>query len=213
MVGIYKITNPSGKVYIGQSWNIEKRFKYYYKKGCKNQVKLYNSIIKYGSDNHIYKVIHELPKDITQLVLDSYEQFYIDSYKNVNIEVLNIRDGGSRGKWSEESKNKFSEILSPINKIRAKTAKHLLDCSKGGKTNIGRKNNLSVIEKMIISKSKNTSISCFKINGEFVGNYISQSDCARQLNINQSGISFIFNGRLKTYKGYIFKKDNYEFNN
>jgi len=27
MIGIYKITNPEGKIYIGLSKNIEKRFK------------------------------------------------------------------------------------------------------------------------------------------------------------------------------------------
>lgn len=44
MIGIYKITSPSGKVYIGQSVNIERRF-LDYKKSLKNtQIKLYNSI-------------------------------------------------------------------------------------------------------------------------------------------------------------------------
>jgi hypothetical protein len=48
MIGIYKITSPSKKVYIGQSVNIEKR-KYFYEIGnCKKQIKLYNSIKKYG---------------------------------------------------------------------------------------------------------------------------------------------------------------------
>jgi len=30
MVGIYKITNPNGKIYIGQSINIESRKRVYY---------------------------------------------------------------------------------------------------------------------------------------------------------------------------------------
>ena len=52
MVGIYKITNPNNRIYIGQSWNIESRL-YSYKNGrCKNQRKLLNSIKKYGWENH-----------------------------------------------------------------------------------------------------------------------------------------------------------------
>ncbi len=36
VVGIYKITSPSGKVYIGQSVDIEKRFKTYLRCSCKH---------------------------------------------------------------------------------------------------------------------------------------------------------------------------------
>ena len=38
MIGIYKITNPKGKIYIGQSINIENRFKVYKRYNCKGQV-------------------------------------------------------------------------------------------------------------------------------------------------------------------------------
>jgi group I intron endonuclease len=51
MVGIYKITNPKGKIYIGQSVDIEKRKYYYQALHCKKQTMLYNSIKKYGWDN------------------------------------------------------------------------------------------------------------------------------------------------------------------
>jgi hypothetical protein len=44
MIGIYKITSPLKKIYIGQSINIENRFKGYKKSLKKAQIKLYNSI-------------------------------------------------------------------------------------------------------------------------------------------------------------------------
>lgn len=58
MVGIYKITNPKNKVYIGQSVDIDARF-YRYKKieNCKVQTKIFNSLRKYGVDNHIFEVV------------------------------------------------------------------------------------------------------------------------------------------------------------
>ena len=47
MIGIYRITNPKGKVYIGKSININKRLDFYkYNSHRKNQHKLNNSISK-----------------------------------------------------------------------------------------------------------------------------------------------------------------------
>jgi group I intron endonuclease len=57
--GVYKITSPSGKVYVGSSMHILKRWWYYRKMKCKEQVKLYNSFVKYGVDNHIFEVVKE----------------------------------------------------------------------------------------------------------------------------------------------------------
>jgi group I intron endonuclease len=57
-IGIYKITNPKGSIYVGQSMNIERRFRGYKKlTNCKGQTKLYNSLVKYGTINHTYEVI------------------------------------------------------------------------------------------------------------------------------------------------------------
>ena len=46
MIGIYKITSPSNKIYIGQSWNIHQREIQHRCAGSKKVVfgKLYNSI-------------------------------------------------------------------------------------------------------------------------------------------------------------------------
>lgn len=59
MVGIYKITSPTSKVYIGQSSNIKKRFTEYAKLRCKGQPKLYNSLKKYGVDSHFFEILEE----------------------------------------------------------------------------------------------------------------------------------------------------------
>ena len=115
MVGIYKITNPSGKVYIGQSLRIEARVRFYKHANCKNQTKIYNSILKHGWDKHFFEIIHQLPGDVTQEVLNNYEVFYWQQYQDCNIEMLNIREPGSRGKISEETKLKWKDRV-PHNK-------------------------------------------------------------------------------------------------
>jgi group I intron endonuclease len=57
--GIYKITSPTGKVYIGQSINVLERWKKYKRLDCKSQQLLYNSFIKYGVESHSFEIIEE----------------------------------------------------------------------------------------------------------------------------------------------------------
>jgi group I intron endonuclease len=109
MVGIYKIVNPNNKIYIGQSWAIENRIKKYEKLYCDHQRKLYNSIVKYGWENHIFSIVCELPKDVSQDIFNTYEILYFDQYKYCGFEMLNIKEPGSRGKHSKETKLRISE--------------------------------------------------------------------------------------------------------
>jgi len=110
MVAIYKIESPSGKVYIGQTWNYKKRISIYKRLSCKGQPKLYSSLLKYGVDNHSFMIVCKLPQDIKQCVLDIYEQLYMDQYRECNIELMNIREAGSHGKHSLESIEKLKQI-------------------------------------------------------------------------------------------------------
>lgn len=124
MKGIYKITNPSGKIYIGQAVDINKRISLYKLGHCKKQIALYASILKHGWDNHIVEVLEECDN------LDEREIYYISLYDTYNTpHGLNLRAGGSTCKWSEESKAKLSKSmkgktrpdLSLINKNRKGT--------------------------------------------------------------------------------------------
>lgn len=76
MIGIYKVTSPSGKVYIGQSVNIENRFSHYKRLDCKGQVKLFKSLKKHGWEAHIFEVIEECSVDN----LSNREGFWQDFY-------------------------------------------------------------------------------------------------------------------------------------
>lgn len=109
MVGIYKITSPSGKVYIGQSWNIRSRKALYKGLYCTKQPRLYNSLKLYGWDSHTFTILHELPADITQDTLNTYETFYVNQFKETGHEMLNTKEPGSNGKHSEESRKKMIE--------------------------------------------------------------------------------------------------------
>lgn len=86
---IYKITSPSGKVYIGQSKNAKRRIKDY--KYCKKEQRiLYNSLKKYGYKNHLFEIIIQ---GLNQEEINSKEIELIKQYKDLSIS-LNIADGG-----------------------------------------------------------------------------------------------------------------------
>jgi group I intron endonuclease len=106
MVGIYKITNPKGKVYIGQSIDIERRFKEYKGVYCKNQRKLYYSLKKYGWENHKFEVIEECnEKNLIQR-----ENYWKDFYNTLE-EGLNCRKDGKFGELSKETRALISKGL------------------------------------------------------------------------------------------------------
>lgn len=105
--GIYKITSPSGKIYIGQSVDILNRVKSYRTANCKYQRLLYNSIKKYGWDNHNFEIV--CITDESQL--DSLEVYYINLYNSFDSNNgLNLSHGGKAfRKHSMESRKKMSE--------------------------------------------------------------------------------------------------------
>lgn len=82
MIGIYKITSPSGRVYIGQSVNIKKRFQDYKNlHNVKTQIKLFRSFLKYGVDNHSFDVVCLCELDD----LNELERYYQVKYKAITL--------------------------------------------------------------------------------------------------------------------------------
>jgi group I intron endonuclease len=89
MIGIYKIINPEGKIYIGYTTNSYKRQTYYkLNKGIK-QTKLHNSIIQYGWDKHKFEIIEECNKSDLR-----YKEQYWIKYHNSWDDGLNSNSGG-----------------------------------------------------------------------------------------------------------------------
>jgi len=77
MIGIYKITSPSSRVYIGQSIDIEHRWNHYYiPERCHKQPKLIRSLKKYGALSHVFEVLEEC----NQSDLNSRERYYQELY-------------------------------------------------------------------------------------------------------------------------------------
>ena len=109
MIGIYKIINPKGKVYIGQTIDYKRRHRHYKNLKCKEQPKLYNSFIKYGVQNHIFSFIKHCSKD----ELTKWERHFQDVYNSVKsgLNCILVSTDDFSGGHSEESKKKISDSL------------------------------------------------------------------------------------------------------
>lgn len=116
MVGIYKITNPEGKSYIGLSRKIETRWNSYKNMQFQSNTLLKESFKKYGYLNHIFEVIEEiiLSEDTygkNTAVLRKRERYWISKF-NTYYDGLNQNGGGSGcGSHTDQSKQKISESL------------------------------------------------------------------------------------------------------
>lgn len=81
MIGIYKITNKlNGKVYIGQSNNIERRFYEHQTKGESSRIPLDTEIKTIGKENFTYEIIEECEIDKLN-EREAYWEVFYDSRK------------------------------------------------------------------------------------------------------------------------------------
>lgn len=117
MITIYKITNPSGKVYVGQTKNPAKRKHLYKIAHCKTQYMLYNSICKYGWDKHVFEIIEQVSEDKA----DEKEVYYIEHFKSYHTDGgMNLTRGGYRPKMTQETKDKLSKAIMSSKNYKAK---------------------------------------------------------------------------------------------
>ena len=106
---IYLLISPSGKCYVGQSWRVKERIHEYkvINSNIKGQPAIYRALLKYGSNNLIYKVI-DICITQSQEELDSKEIFYINFFNSL-IEGYNLNAGGHNSKPTAETRKKQSE--------------------------------------------------------------------------------------------------------
>jgi group I intron endonuclease len=134
MIGIYCITNTiNGKKYIGQSWNIERRW--YEHKNSKRKDHLRLAFNKYGIDAFDFSILRKFSNSgLTQIFLDTFERKYIIEMKTYDRQYGYNKNtgGGSASIVNDEVRGKISKSntgkkRSPevIEKYRKATLKYL----------------------------------------------------------------------------------------
>jgi GIY-YIG catalytic domain len=90
--GIYKVTNPIGEVYIGQSNNIERRWEEHKNTAGEADHKFYKSIKQYGAGYHRFEILENLnhvPVADHRALLNYLENQHYTLYKNRGVPLLN----------------------------------------------------------------------------------------------------------------------------
>jgi len=213
MIGIYKITNPNGRIYIGQTTNHEVRWNKYKKYQCKDQPSIYSSLIKYGWEKHTFEIIEECSSNI----LDEREIYWGEFYDVLSNKHLNNRLGRGFGSYdSEETKLKKQTCHKGRSNYWLKgknlTKDHCLKISnskKGIKQNRIKTRKDAGLPKcnhiMAVKKAKSKPVIQYDINNIFIKEWNSGKEAANSLNIKQSNINACCNGKILKYKGFYWK--------
>lgn len=157
---IYKLTSPSGKIYIGQTQCLYKRFQSYRRPRATKYLK--NAILKYGLENITVEIIE---KDILLEKLDEMEQFYLDTLQpfgnnGYNIcreasttrgrkrpkeeligisEYMKTRVGALNNFYGKTHTEETKKLISYKNSNNKLTQKHIQAFCKAGQDSIKRK--------------------------------------------------------------------------
>lgn len=146
------INTVNGKLYVGQTCNTHERWRC----GGKNYfncAKFYHAIKKYGWN----KFIHVVVKDgLCQVEADKLEKKIIEEFDTIKA-GYNLKEGGARGKLSEESLRKMGKG------VRRAFEEHPEIKEKMRQKALGRKQSDDAKKKMMLNGNKSVLI---EIDGE-----------------------------------------------
>lgn len=130
---IYKITNPSGKIYIGKTIDFHNRMNSYQSLNNKSQKAIHASILKYGWDNHKVDILEECEPH----KLNEFEIYYIKKYNSFskkNPNGLNLTEGGEGTIGRKDTiETKIKRAEKHIGSKRSEETKKLMSVLKKGK--------------------------------------------------------------------------------
>lgn len=211
-IGIYKITSPTKRIYIGQGLDIDRRWNEYRLLHCKTQTRLYNSLKKYGYDKHIFEIVQLCePEQLNEL-----EKYYVDLFQTFNNKYgMNLRDGGgNKCILSDETKKRMSESSKGMKhtsetklkmSIARKGRKHseesklkMSNSHKGKQTSLGRKHSEETKRKIGDKSQK------IIINIETGIFYFGIQEVSLIYKINYSTLRNKLNGRTKNNTNFCY---------
>lgn len=191
---IYKYTSPSGKSYIGQTTNEEKRKGIWFSNTYEYAgSKINKARAKYGSCNFTYDILFKEDfndNEIASTTLDKWEKYYIDKFDTFNNGYnLTVGGLGVRGyKWTEEGKRKLSEL------------------HKGKPLSEEHKNNIRISS---IGKTTSKPVEQYNKDNEFINEFISATMASKITGISRTSIKNNLCGYSKSAGGYIWKFKEY----
>lgn len=214
MICIYKITNPTGRIYIGKTVDLRKRINCHKHsaKSNKNFI-LYNSIKKYGWDAHVISVIEECE----ETMLDQREMFWIkelNTYCQDNPNGMNMTKGGEgqRSSWMHKTElrgwfsKRFTGEGNPF--FGKKHTKEFCERKSKEVSEYNIKNGKNIpkwgVEKGRLKVIR--AVICYDKYGNYLNKYDSIRQASNILNVNHSSVFESCNKIITAVKGtYIFR--------
>ena len=220
--GIYRIHNLiNGQDYIGQSNNIYHRWEQH--KARYDKCAIHLALLKYGIDNFEFSIIEECPEE----KLDERERYWISYYNSYN-NGYNENDGGNRPTHTccdkpIEAYNLVGKYIKTYPSMSA--AARELECEVSLISAVIQKrrptakgfqfkavdDTETIIMPFVKKKSGPTGLAViqYDLQDNFLHEYISASEAARQTGLHAQNISGVCRGIKKTCGGYKwrYKKD------
>lgn len=196
MTGIYKITSPSNKIYIGQSKDIERRFQQYQSNSCRTQIRLIHSFNKYGINSHIFEILEECKKS----ELNIKERYYQDYYDVIGKQGLNcmLTNTDSLPRvFSEETRLKLTKAKTGV-KFSQETKDKISKIHKGKKHSPER-----ILKHQQHNINRSIPIIC-TITKEI---WYSLRKCAKDNNVTKSTLNNYLNNKTENKTTLIYLKN------
>ena len=193
--GIYKITSPTGRVYVGQTRSMPKRLNSYKNGYTEKQPRLHRSINKHGWSNHTFDIIEEC----SILLLNEREIFWGKKLDVLGKNGLNCKIGErTQAIVSPEVGRRISASKKGMT-FSEEHKRKLSEAHKGKK--MTKEHHDKILKASIIAKYK--PIICVNTGEKFE----SIKAAAEHFNIHRSTIENICSGRQeKNQEGLKFRK-------
>ena len=204
--GIYMIQNTiNGKIYIGQSIDIELRFKSHKNKlerGNHDNIHLQKSWRKYGKEKFEFDILCECEEE----KLNETEEYYIFELMTYNSRIgYNKNYGGSSGRPTEETKKKLSEA-GKGRQHTEETKKKMSEAKKGKSFSEEHRKKLS--ENNIWNNKKRCEEARKKISEAFKGENNPNSKTIVQIDQNTNKIVNTYSGTHEAARQTGFSQGN-----
>jgi group I intron endonuclease len=178
---IYLCTNKiNGKMYVGLTKDLPERIKQHYQKAFNNpKFPINYALLKYGTSNFYWSVLRQC---LTKKSAWRYEQYYIRKLKTYK-KGYNLTAGGEGAR---------DYTITPRDRTAISIAQ--------------KKRFLRYEERKRASNKPITPFNVyFKNTGKLAGTWELQSQCAKDLNLNQPDIWKCLHNKSKSSKGYVFR--------
>lgn len=215
---VYMITSPTGRLYVGSSVNVQKRWIHYYLLKCKSQRKLYNSLFKHTPEKHKFEIIWQGPinemykyETLIGLAFDVLDSQNLncklpklgDKYSVLSNETKQLISIANKGTIMQQEQKDKLRIINLGKKLSKET------CVKMGKSRLGNKYALGKIRtkefKSTMNSHNNKQVHQYDLNMNFIKTWNSIKMAAIELKINSGHIGQVCLGKRKSSGGFKWK--------